>query len=275
MNGRQTIGKRQDRLLAFFDAVLAIAMTVLALEISIPQLSTASHADRYTFFVSLTCYLISFVAMATLWYIHNNFFSTHDLTGNNMEIVLHLILLFVITLFQPLTRAIGEHPDDSGIRIFYLADFFAMYGLTAMIMVIIRHREDKRNELKDARKSLVKEKRENFQQNYDEKKPNIDGSSDEIKELRFLLKIVYAIENPEILQQKLAEYTPDEYQEQLKELKKKREAIYRLSIYSVFTMAAAVLAAVILLIFSIWWSYVALAAGLVVIFLIRHHGQDK
>lgn len=273
MNGHRTIGKRQDRLLAFFDAVLAIAMTVLALEISVPQLSKVSYADRYQFFVSLTCYLISFVAMGTLWYIHNNFFSSHDLTGNNMEIVLHLILLFVITLFQPLTRAIGEHPDDTWIRIFYLVDFFAMYGLTALIMYSIRRRENRMNELKDERKSLVKEKRENLRQNQDLK--DTGSLSDEARELRLLMKIVYAIEDPEILQQKLAEYMPDEYQEQLAELKKKRETSYRMSLYAVFTMAVAVLAAVVLLIFSIWWSYIALAAGLVIIFLIRHHGQDK
>lgn len=264
MNGHRIIEKRQDRLMAFFDAVLAIAMTVLALEITVPQLSAIGYAERYHFFVSLTCYLISFVAMSTLWYIHNNFFSNHDLTGNNMEIVLHLMLLFVITLFQPLTRAIGEHPDDNGIRVFYLVDFFAMYGITALIMVLIRRHEEQINERKEVRKSFVKEKRRDF-------KADPDELSDEAKELRKALQIVYAIENPEVLQKRLAEYMPDEYQQELSEMRKKRENSYRMSLYSVFAMAVAVLAAVITLIFSIWWSYLSLAAGLIVILLIRHH----
>lgn len=267
MNGRKTLGKRQDRLLAFFDAVMAIAMTVLALEITVPRFSSISSADRYDFFVSLTCYLISFMAMSTLWYVHNNFFSSHDLTGNNLEIVLHLVLLFVITLFQPLTRAIGEYPDDPGIRIFYLTDFFVMYGLTALIMVLIRRREDLFSDKKAERLSLVKEKREE-----QGTKVYKDDSklSDEAKELRRLMQLVYAIENPDELQKKLAKELPDEYQQEWAELKKQRELSYRVSLYAVLAMAAAVLAAVVTLMFSIWWSYLCLAAGLVVIFVIRH-----
>lgn len=252
--------------MAFFDAVMAIAMTVLALEITVPPLTAISSGEKYTFFVSLTCYLISFVAMSTLWYIHNNFFSNHDLTGNNMEIVIHLVLLFVITLFQPLTRAIGQYPDDSWIRLFYLLDFFAMYGLTAFIFVFIRRRENKINTMRTERWSIVKEKRKSNQDQEEDASP-------EAKELRKLLQIVYAIENPEELQKKMAEYMPDEYQEELKEYRSKREASYRMSMYSVLVMALAVLAAVITLIFSIWWSYICLGAGLLAIFLLRVHAQ--
>ena len=268
MNERRRIGRKQDRLLAFFDAVMAIAMTVLALEIDVPQLSVISAAQRYTFFVQLTCYLISFVAMSTLWYIHNNFFSTHDLTGNNMEIVLHLILLFVITLFQPLTKAIGQHPSDNGIRAFYLTDFFAMYGLTALIIVVIRRRENQIQDKKAERLSLVKEKRADSTM-------DTDNLSDEAKELRRLMRIVYAIEDPESLREKAEEYMPEEYQQEIADLKKRRETSYRLSMYSVLVMAIAVLIAVVTLIFSIWWSYVSLAAGLIIIFLIRSQKKDN
>lgn len=104
MDFKNIIQKRQDRLLAFFDAILAIAITVLALEIAIPEIGNLDSVGRNDFLVSLTCYLISFTAMATLWYIHTNFFSNHALTGSGIEIILHLVLLFVITLFQPITR---------------------------------------------------------------------------------------------------------------------------------------------------------------------------
>lgn len=267
MNGYKTLGKKQDRLLAFFDAVLAIAMTMLALEITVPQMGTISHAQRYDFFVGLTCYLISFVALSMLWYVHNNFFSSHDLTGN-MEIVLHLVLLFVVTLFQPLTRAIGENPNDLWIRAFYLTDFFVMYGIITIIIVYVRHREDIFSDGRETRRNIVKEKRKEYQRN-----DNIQ-MSDEEKELRHLLHIAWTIENPEIVQQKLAKYMPDEYKEQLTELKEKREKSYRLSLISVSIMAVAVLVAVVTLIFSIWYSYIALAAGLVVIFVIRVIAKD-
>lgn len=266
MNGYRTLGKKQDRLLAFFDAVLAIAMTMLALEITVPKIGAISRAQRYGFFVELTCYLISFVAMCTLWYIHNNFFSSHELTGN-MEIILHLILLFVVTLFQPLTRAIGEHPDDSWIRAFYLTDFFVMYGIMTIIIVYIRHKENLISSGREARKTIIKEKRKEYQKQNPENESH--QMSEEEKELRHLLHIVWTIENPEIVQQKLAKYMPDEYQQQLSDLREKREKSYRLSLISVLIMAIAVLAAVVTLIFSIWYSYLALAAGLVVIFITR------
>lgn len=84
------------------------------------------------------------------------------------------------------------------------------------------------------------------------------------------MQLVYAIENPEELQKKFEKEMPDEYQQEWAELKKQRELSYHLSLYAVFAMAATVLAAVITLMFSIWWSYLCLAAGLIVIFLIRH-----
>lgn len=267
MNGRKTIDRKQDRLLAFFDAVMAIAMTVLALEITVPRFSSISADDRYQFFVSLTCYLISFVAMGTLWYIHNNFFASHDLTGNNVEIVLHMILLFVITLFQPLTRAIGEYSDDMAIRIFYLTDFIFMYGLTALVMIIIRRREDLFSEKKEERMSRVKERRE---KQGSLKFGDDSSSSDEVKELRRIMRVVYAIENPEEIQKRLAEELPDEYQQEWTEMKKQRELSYRVSLYAVGAMAVAVLAAVVTLMFSVVWSYLCLAAGLAAIFVIRH-----
>lgn len=269
MNGSKIIEKRQDRMLAFFDAVMAIAMTVLALEITVPPLSSIGVVRRYTFFVNLTCYLISFMAMSTVWYIHNNFFSNHDLTGNNSEIVLHLVLLFVITLFQPLTRAIGEHPADLAVRMFYLIDFFVMYGLVALIFVLIRRREDQFNAKKEERKSQIKEERDVWS-------PDDNHEvSEKTKELRHILWIVHAIENPEEVREMLAEAVPEEYQKEWEELRKKRETSYRMSLYSVFAMAAAVFVAVVTLIFSIWWSYAALAGGLIAIFLIRHHGKNQ
>ena len=81
-NWNNMIANRKDRLIAFFDAILAIAITVLALEISISELGTLNAAERYDFLVTITDYFISFVAMSTLWYVHTNFFSNHELTGN-------------------------------------------------------------------------------------------------------------------------------------------------------------------------------------------------
>lgn len=272
MNGHRVIENRQDRLLAFFDAILAIAMTVLALEITVPELGSASALERYDFFEEVTCYLTSFVALGTLWFVHNNFFSTHSLTGRAGEIVLHLVLLFVITLFQPLTRAVGTYPDDLAVRALYLLDFFVMYGLMAIIFVVIRRRESAIGQKKRQRTEEVKQRRDSGDT------PQAVEFSDEHKELHRMLQLAYTIEHPEEVQQRLAESMPDEYKQELAQYAEARRESYRLSLWSVVIMAIAVAVAVVVLMFSAWYSYVALGAGLLGIFLLRrtaHVGTDS
>ena len=79
---------RQNRLLAFFDAVLAIAITVLALQIDIPELGEINDAGRYEFFMMLTSYFMSFIAMGSLWYVHTSFFSNHNIMNNKKTFLL-------------------------------------------------------------------------------------------------------------------------------------------------------------------------------------------
>lgn len=265
MDWKRIVERRQDRLLAFFDAILAIAMTVLALEITVPALSQTGSVERYAFFEEVTCYLTSFVALATLWFVHNNFFSSHGLTGRAGEIVLHLVLLFVITLFQPLTKAIGTYPDDLGVRALYLLDFFVMYGLVALIFVVIRKRESAIDEKKRQRTTMAKERRDAKVQ---------AGTDSEVsqqdKELRRLVQIAYAVEHPEEIQKQMADNLPEDYQQELADYAEARRQSYRLSMYSVLIMAIAVAVAVVVLMFSAWYSYLALGAGLLAIFLMRH-----
>ena len=55
MNNFKSLGKKQDRTLSFFDDIMSIAITVLAMNITVPQLSGISTMARYDFFVKLTC----------------------------------------------------------------------------------------------------------------------------------------------------------------------------------------------------------------------------
>lgn len=124
-NPRETlIEKRQERMLAFFDAVLAIAITVMALEIAVPALGNLRSAATQAFVIRLTGYLISFVVLGMIWYVHTNFFTYYSFVGSSSEILLHFLLMFLITLFQPATLALGEHPADRGVKVLYLGLFF-------------------------------------------------------------------------------------------------------------------------------------------------------
>ena len=132
---------RQNRLLAFFDAVLAIAITVLALQIDIPELGEINDAGRYEFFMMLTSYFMSFIAMGSLWYVHTSFFSNHNIMNNKKIFVWHLALLFVITLFQPATKAISQYPDDVWVKSIYIGVLLCMHGLTILIFVLTKQGE--------------------------------------------------------------------------------------------------------------------------------------
>lgn len=142
-----------------------------------------------------------------------------------------------------------------------------MYGLTALIMIVIRRRETKISTLKSQRISQAEERRKET----GSAQSQALSETEEIREMRRILQIVYAMNNPEELQKKLADAIPEDYQQEWENIRKQRETSYRLSLYAVLAMALAVLAAVVMLIFSVWGSYVALAAGVTAVILIRHH----
>lgn len=256
MDFKNMIQKRQDRLLAFFDAILAIAITVLALEIAIPEIGHLDSAGRYDFLVSLTCYLISFTAMATLWYIHTNFYSNHELTGSGTEVILHLVLLFVITLFQPITRAVGAYPQDIWVKLMYVGSYLLMSLLVLLIFVLTRRNGEKVQKKHESAKQLYRNAQEN-------------SKDKELDERDLILRIVYAVHNPEDLMQTAADRLPEEYVAMIEEQRVERRKSYRISLFSTMVMAASITIAVISLMFSVWCSYLVLAAGIVVLVIIR------
>ena len=253
---KNMLKSRQDRLLAFFDAILAIAITMLALEIKIPQIGTISADERYSFFVVLTCYLISFTAMGSLWYVHTNFFSNHELTGNAGEIVLHLVLLFIITLFQPLTKAVGEYPQDNWVKLIYICAFLLMYGLATVIFILVRNNEEK-----------WQKQQESMKQIYKDLKTQTECSEE--SETDKLLRLIYTVQNPEEMIKTAQENMPEEYKETIEQMKIERQKSFKISIISTLAMALAVSASVICLIFPIWLCYLSLGIGFLAVMLIR------
>ena len=255
MNGyiwREIVDKRQDRLIAFFDAVLAIAITVLALEMVIPAVGNTDISELKEFAVSVTCYLISFMAMAMIWYIHTKFFSMYSLTGGADEIVLHLVLMFFITFFQPATRAVGQHQDDLWVRLIYLGIFAVMMILNIVIMVVVRYNNDHNDRTKE---NLI-----------DTFKENTKDSDEEIDRI---IHIVYAINHPEQLIESASERLPEEY---LKDARERADVIQnqiRFSIIATIELLIAIVAAVVLLTHSIIGCYIALAAGAMAVFFSR------
>ena len=84
-----------DRFETFFDAIIAIIMTVLVLKISQPAEPTLSAI--WDLRVSYLAYLISFLTLFNIWYNNHNLFKKVDNLDNTAVWILG-IMTFVISL---------------------------------------------------------------------------------------------------------------------------------------------------------------------------------
>ena len=96
----------KSRLEAFSDGVLAIAITIMVLELKVPQ----GHdlASLKPLFPMLLAYLLSFVFVGIYWNNHHHLFqATEQVSGGILWANLHL--LFWLSLFPFTTGWIGEN----------------------------------------------------------------------------------------------------------------------------------------------------------------------
>jgi uncharacterized membrane protein len=132
-----------DRLTFFGDAVVAIALTLLALELPVPEGSTnselwhsaTSHRDSYLAF------MISFVVIAAHWRSHHRVFRYVTATNSRLTaLTMYWLLMLVITPFA--TDVIGGHGAFQARFVFY-----ATVQFTACLLFILMVREVRRDDL--------------------------------------------------------------------------------------------------------------------------------
>ncbi|WP_057769011.1 TMEM175 family protein [Lactobacillus selangorensis] len=94
----------KERTAAFTDAVLAIIMTILVLDLKKP--ATVSWAGLYALHNNFFAYALSFAWLGLMWYSqHNAWQQIHKI--NNETIVASLVMLFFAS-FSPYTTSIME-----------------------------------------------------------------------------------------------------------------------------------------------------------------------
>jgi uncharacterized membrane protein len=113
LNARETRNASPDRLLAFTDGVFAIIITILVLEIAVPDLGpdqTLRQAldDLRPTFVA---YAISFVLVGAYWMWHRNAFSQVRYIDNNV-LWLNLAYLLTVALVPFAAATLGEYDRD-------------------------------------------------------------------------------------------------------------------------------------------------------------------
>lgn len=115
-----------NRLEAFYDAIIAIIVTVLVLEL--PQPETASLAAIWALKNSYFAYLISFLVCANLWQYHHIIYNHVDRI-NTKIIWENIVLMFVFSLIPYITTFVASHPNS------FIPQ--ALYGLDFIIVDII------------------------------------------------------------------------------------------------------------------------------------------
>lgn len=126
MSRSQTAKRRQEneiefaRIVAFSDGVFAIAITLLVLNLGVPEhirhddLWPALWAQRQDLFA----YALSFAVIGRFWVVHHRFFG--DVTGFDARLIaLNLFYLAWIVLIPFSSQVLGDHAGDEAAVILY------------------------------------------------------------------------------------------------------------------------------------------------------------
>lgn len=106
----------KSRLEAFSDGVIAVAITIMVLEMKIP------HSERFAEIKSVLpvfiCYILSFIYVGIYWNNHHHLFHLAEKI-NGKIMWANLFLLFWITLFPFVTGWMGENHFATWPSVFY------------------------------------------------------------------------------------------------------------------------------------------------------------
>lgn len=105
-----------DRIVFFSDAVFAIAITLLVLEIQVPaipedRVSEQLATSLLALWPKYLGYVVSFLSIAVFWYIHHRIF--RDIRGYDGTLILLNFLFLMFVAFLPFpTALLGEYGNN-------------------------------------------------------------------------------------------------------------------------------------------------------------------
>jgi uncharacterized membrane protein len=127
-----------DRLLALSDGVVAIALTLLVLQLRVPSLSVVSNPNSAAQLAAalgkggdqLVSYVISFYVVAQFWLVHHRVFQ--HLAGQQEGLAWwNFAFLFTITIMPFASSLLGEYSDNP-----LAVDIFALNLLLASLATL-------------------------------------------------------------------------------------------------------------------------------------------
>ena len=124
---------RTNRLEAFSDGVLAIAITLLVLELSVPEVSGEGLIEALAAqWHEYLAYLVSFATIGAIWVAHSAVTEYLD-EADPTILRLNLLLLFFVSLLPFTTRLLAEYFDvDDADRV-----VVTIYGLNLLLASVV------------------------------------------------------------------------------------------------------------------------------------------
>ena len=110
---RPVAGLSTNRLVAFSDGVFAVAITLLVLNLQIPQLASAGElvSRLGALWPKLLSYALSFVIVGIYWVAHHN--TIHYIKRSDRNLLWLNILLLMCIVFLPFpTALLGQYPEE-------------------------------------------------------------------------------------------------------------------------------------------------------------------
>ncbi len=141
-----------NRLEAFSDGVIAIIITIMVLELRVPQ-GTAHLAGLAGIVPSLLSYALSFVVVAIMWINHHHLLR-YAKSPDSRLLWANNLLLFWMSLIPFVTKYMGVNYKTS----FAVATYGAVLSMTGWSFAFLRHTLHKQIQKEQELKSHHKEK---------------------------------------------------------------------------------------------------------------------
>ncbi len=131
-------GRRLARVDSFSDGLFAIAATLLALSIDVPQVPEGDLDGALDDLIpSVTAYFISFAVVGLFWLRHHEFFGRLQASDTRLAVI-NLVFLSIVALLPVPTELLG-HYDNSAAPVVIYAVF--ILSLSTLLRVLFTHAE--------------------------------------------------------------------------------------------------------------------------------------
>ena len=144
---------KKDRFVAFYDAVMAIIMTIVVLEFVVPD--GATWADLNVFWFQLLAYALSFFFLGTMW-VNQHSVWNHVETVSRAILFVNLFTLFFSSMIPFLTVYVGRNIGEKVPQLLYGIDVIMIILCNYISTELLAKQNDElKKRIKMLRKTMV------------------------------------------------------------------------------------------------------------------------